>query len=87
MSTITWKHVHVPSVVGVSAAVSPATCAYALPQVCIRTYFVVQLWKVNFHFVSLEVMVLGLFTYWRKQVKLACDGVRLLQTDGRLRFL
>ena len=46
--------------------------------VCVCTDLVVEFRQVQLHFVSLEVVILGLLTHRRNQVELPGDRVRLL---------
>lgn len=42
------------------------------------TYFMVELWKLDLHLLSLEKMVLGLFTHGRDHIELPGYGVGFL---------
>lgn len=42
------------------------------------TYFVVDLWKLSFHLLPLEEMILGLLTHRRNQIKLPGHRIRFL---------
>lgn len=42
------------------------------------TYFMVELWQLNLHFLPLEQMVLSLFTDWRDHIELSCYRIGFL---------
>lgn len=44
----------------------------------LRTNLVVELWQLRLHLLSLEQMVLSLFTHWRNQIELSGHGVGFL---------